>query len=229
MTIMVRDLPNDERPREKLLAHGASYLTNTELLAILLRTGTAQRSVLHVAEEVLAHYQDRGLAAIVHMSPAELARINGVGTAKAATIIAAIELGRRIGTQAADKIEHIGSTADAAAYVVPRFRHEMRERFAAIMLNAKNDVLGLAEISVGSLTATSVHPRELFRAALDYFAAALILVHNHPSGDPTPSNEDIAVTRRMMKAGQIMDIDVIDHIIVAGGRYFGFRDHGLMC
>lgn len=228
MTIMVRDLPNDERPREKLLAHGASYLTNTELLAILLRTGTAQRSVLRVAEEVLAHYRDRGLSGIVHMSPAELARINGVGMAKAATILAAVELGRRIGTQAADKVTHIGSPADAAAYLIPRFRHEQQEHFAAIMLNAKNNILGLARLTVGTLTSSPVHPRDVFRAALDYYAASVIITHNHPSGDPMPSTEDIAVTKRMVEAGDLMGIAVSDHVIVAGGRYFSFLEQGLL-
>lgn len=228
MAIMVRDLPHDERPREKLIAQGANALTNTELLAILLRTGTANRSVLHVAEEVLAHYKDRGLSAIVNMSPAELAAINGVGMAKAATIIAAIELGRRISEQAAAKITVVNSPKDAADFVMPRFRYKQREHFAALMLNSKNHILGLAELSVGTLNLSLIHPRELFRAALDYFAAGIILVHNHPSGDTAPSKADIIATEKMAAAGRLMDIPIVDHIIVAGTHYFSMQEHGLL-
>ena len=228
MAVMVRDLPADERPREKLLAAGAASLSNTELLAVLLRTGTRQRSVLCIAEEILAHYKDRGLLAIVHMPAAELAAINGMGTAKAATVLAAVELGRRLSRKAAEHIDVVKGPEDAAQYAMPRFRHEQREHFAVMLLNTKNHILGLTDISVGSLQASVVHPREVFRAAIEYAAASMILFHNHPSGDPSPSREDIAVTRRLVKAGAIMDIPVLDHIILGDGRFASLKEKGML-
>ena len=228
MTIMVRDLPAEERPREKLLSLGAAGLSNVELLAILLRTGTRQHSVLRVAEEVLAHYKERGLSGMVHMAPAELAGISGVGQAKAATILASVELGRRLSQAAAARIEVVHGPEDAAHYAMPRFRFEQREHFAVLLLNTKNHILGMPEVSVGSLSASIVHPREVFREAINYAAASMILLHNHPSGDPSPSREDIAVTNRLVKAGKIMDIEVLDHIILGDHRFLSLKEKGLL-
>lgn len=228
MTIMVRDLPSDERPREKLLAGRVGSLSNTELLAVLLRTGTRTQSVIRVAEAVLAHYKERGIAAMANTAPAELVSIDGVGMAKAATIIAAIELGRRLSIDETSKIEIIRGPEDVAKFAMPRFRFERREHFAVLLLNTKNHILGMPDISVGSLSASIVHPREVFRAAVDYAAAAMILCHNHPSGDPSPSKEDIMVTKRMLKAGNIMDIPVLDHVIIGKNRFFSLKEEGLM-
>ena len=228
MTIMVRDLPAEERPREKLLRSGAAALSNVELLAVLLRTGTRQQSVLRVSEEVLAHYKDRGISGIVHMAPAELSQINGVGLAKAASIMAAVELGRRLSQAAAARIEVVHGPEDAAHYAMPRFRFEQREHFAVLLLNTKNHILGMPEISVGSLSASVVHPREVFREAINYAAAAMILLHHHPSGDPSPSREDIAVTSRLVKAGKIMDIEVLDHIILGDQRFLSLKEKGFL-
>ena len=228
MTIMVRDLPAEERPREKLLRSGAAALSNVELLAILLRTGTRQHSVLRVSEEVLAHYKDRGISGIVHIAPTELSQINGVGLAKAASILAAVELGRRLSQAAAARIEVVHGPEDAAHYAMPRFRFEQREHFAVLLLNTKNHILGMPEISVGSLSASVVHPREVFREAINYAAAAMILLHNHPSGDPSPSREDIAVTSRLVKAGKIMDIEVLDHIILGDQRFLSLKEKGFL-
>ncbi|WP_033169898.1 DNA repair protein RadC [Selenomonas sp. ND2010] len=228
MTIMVRDLPVKERPREKLLAAGAAGLSNTELLAVLLRTGTREKSVLRIAEEVLAYYKERGLLAIAHIPAAELAAIHGVGQAKAATILAAVELGRRLSMLEAECVEVVNGPEDVAHFAMPRFRFEQREHFAVMLLNTKNHILGLHDVSVGSLQASVVHPREVFRTAVDYAAASMILLHNHPSGDPTPSHEDIAVTARLVKAGKIMDIPVLDHVIIGRNRYVSLKDKGLM-
>lgn len=228
MTIMVRDLPVEERPREKLLGYGASALSNAELLAILLRTGTSKQSVLGIADEVLAHYKDRGIAGMVHMAPAELAAIRGIGMAKAATIVAAVELGRRLAVRTAQQIQVVHGPEDAAQFAMPRFRFEQKEHFAVMLLNTKNHILGLKEISVGSLQASVVHPREVFRAAIDYAAASMILLHNHPSGDPSPSREDIAVTQRLVKEGRIMDIPVLDHIILGDCRFLSLKEKGMM-
>jgi DNA repair protein RadC len=179
-----------------------------------------------VAEEVLAHYKERGLSGMVHMAPAELAGISGVGQAKAATILASVELGRRLSQAAAARIEIVHGPEDAAHYAMPRFRFEQREHFAVLLLNTKNHILGMPEISVGSLSASIVHPREVFREAINYAAASMILLHNHPSGDPSPSREDIAVTNRLVKAGKIMDIEVLDHIILGDHRFLSSEGEG---
>ena len=228
MAIMVRDLPPEERPREKLLSQGPRALSNAELLAILLRSGTKEKSVLRIAEEILAHIKEQGLSAMVHISAAELAKIDGVGQVKAATLQAAIELGRRLAVQQAAKIEVIHGPEDVAEYALPRFRFEQKEHFAVMLLNTKNHIIGMPEVSVGSLSASVVHPREVFRAAIDYAAAAMILLHNHPSGDPTPSREDIAVTDRLVKAGKVMDIPVLDHVVLGRETFTSFKDKGLI-
>ena len=228
MTLLVRDLPADERPREKLLTAGAASLSNTELLAVLLRTGVKDDSVLHVAEKVLALYKERGLAAITQMSARELASVKGVGLAKAATILAAVELGRRLALKAAEQQTIVHGPADAASYVMPRFRFERREHFAVLLLNAKNHILGLKTISVGTLTSSIADPREVFQAAIEGAAAGVILVHNHPSGDPTPSAEDFALTRRMVKAGKIMNIPVLDHIVLGYDKFISLKEEGMI-
>lgn len=226
--IMVRDLPADERPREKLMTAGAACLSNVELLAILLRTGTRENSVIRVAEQVLSRYRDVGITAMMSMSVAELSSVRGVGAAKAATILAAVELGRRLSQKAAEKVEIVHGPEDAAHYAMPRFRFEQKEHFAVMLLNTKNHILGLTDISIGSLSASIVHPREVFQAALRYAAAALILLHNHPSGDPSPSREDIQVTQRLVKAGKVMDIPVLDHIILGDNRFVSLKEKGLL-
>lgn len=224
MSVMVRDLPKEVRPREKLLQCGASALSDIELLAILLRTGTTSKSVLHLAEDVLAQYKDKGLAAVIHMSPQEIASIHGIGLAKAATVVAAVELGRRLSERAAQTIEKVEGPEDVARYVIPSLRFEQKEHFLAMFLDIRNRILALSTISVGSLTASIAHPREVFREAIRYSAAGVILVHNHPSGDPAPSREDIQLTKQMMKAGEIMGIPVLDHVVVAGDNFLSLKE-----
>lgn len=226
MTTMVRDLPREARPREKLLQHGASSLSDTELLAILLRTGTTAQSVLHLAEAVLAKYRDKGLTAIVHMAPQEMADISGIGPAKAATILAAVELGRRLSSRAAAQQTTIHGPEDVAAYAMPLFRYELKEHFAVMLLDIRNHVVAMPVISIGSLTSSVVHPREVFREAIQRSAAALILLHNHPSGDPNASEEDLAITRQLVRAGKLMDIPVLDHVILGDGRFLSLKETG---
>ena len=228
MAIMVRDLPPEERPREKLLAYGPGALSNAELLAILLRSGTRKKSVLRIAEEILARIKEQGLVGMVHISVAELAKIDGVGKVKAATLQAAIELARRLAVQQSAKIQMITGPEDVARYAMPHYRFEQKEHFAVLLLNTKNHVIAMPEVSVGSLSASVVHPREVFRAAIDHAAAAMILLHNHPSGDPTPSREDIAVTERLVKAGKIMDIPVLDHVVLGRDRFISLKEKGLL-
>ena len=226
-TIMVRDLPLEERPREKLVSYGPAVLSNAELLAILLRTGTRGESVLRMAERVLSYCKDRGLASMVHMSVEELAKIHGLGPGKAATVLAAVELGRRLAIAEA-RVEIIHGPEDVARFAMPHFRHETKEHFAVLLLNTKNHILAMPVISQGSLTASVVPPREVFEAAVRHSAASMILLHNHPSGDPSPSREDIAVTERLVKAGQIMDIPVLDHVIIGNDSFASLKEKGLM-
>ena len=228
MTIMVRDLPKEERPREKLITYGASALSNAELLAVLLHTGTREHSVLHLAESVLGKYKERGMAAMAQMSVRDLADIHGIGPSKAATILAAVELGRRLSQKAAAKVQIVHGPEDAAHFAMPHLRYEQKEHFAVLLLNTKNHILGLRDISIGSLSASIVHPREVFSMAIRYAAASMILVHNHPSGDPTPSEEDIRTTKMLIDCGNLLRIKVVDHLVIGDGRYVSMQGMGYM-
>lgn len=226
MTVMVRDLPEEERPREKFIRYGASALSNAELLAILLRTGMQNKSVLHVAADVLAKFRERGLQDLIHMMPEEMTDIPGLGLTKAVTILAAVELGRRLHIESTAKATIVHGPEDAAAYLMPRLEFERKEHFVILLLNTKNHITGMRNVSTGSLSASVVHPREVFLEAIHSSAAAIILSHNHPSGDPSPSREDIAVTQRLQKAGKILDIPVLDHIIIGEGRFVSMKEQG---
>lgn len=228
MTIMVKDLPYEERPREKLLAFGAQYLSNTELLAILLRSGTRQKSALEVAQEILSTYKSDGLASIINVPPSELTRIDGLGPVKVATLLAAIELGLRIAKKPSNNKYVIKTPDDVANYAMPRLRYEKREHFALLLLDTKNQVITFPDISIGSLNASIVHPREVFRCAISHCASSIILVHNHPSGDPSPSTEDINVTWRLIKSGKILDIEILDHIIIGDNKYTSLKQQGMI-
>jgi DNA repair protein RadC len=216
----VYDAP--ERPRERLLAHGAAALANPELLALLLRTGTRGRSATQLAHHLLAN----GLGALAQAAPGELAAIGGIGPAKAATLLAAFELGRRIAAKPLQRGERIGSPEDVHRHFHARLRDAPAEEFHIVLLDARHRVLRSVLTSQGTLTASLVHPREVFRPALREAAAALVLVHNHPSGDPTPSTEDRQITRRLARAGALLGIPVLDHVIVADRGYASLREQG---
>ena len=225
---MVRELPVDERPRERLLALGPGFLSNAELLAIVLRNGSKERSALQLAQDILSLYKDDGVSALGRMTAGELMCLQGIGSAKAAEVMAAVELGKRLNAHISRQRAMVTCPEDAADYAMPRFRYEDREHFAVILLNVKNHILSMPVISVGSLTASVVHPREVFKAAIQQTAASIILVHNHPSGDPTPSKEDIEVTARMVQVGKVMDIPVFDHIIVGGDKFVSLKEKGVI-
>jgi DNA repair protein RadC len=226
--LMLKDLPNDERPREKLLTRGVQSLSNAELLAILLRTGTKEDSVMRVAEKLLIEYQANGLASIANLSPRDFSKIKGIGMVKAITVIAAMELGKRLATNPTNERYVIRSPKDVADYMMARLRYENKEYFISILLNTKNQVLASPTISIGSLNASIVHPREIFREAIHYAAASIILIHNHPSGDPNPSKEDLFVTEKLMKAGNLMDIAVLDHVIIGDNKYISLKESGII-
>lgn len=224
--LTIKDMPADLRPRERLLREGAQSLTDPELLAILLRTGTATSTALELAAVVLTHFN--GLRGLVQASVEELSEIKGVGPAKAAQIKAALELGKRVATNAPEQRVVIKTPEDAAGLVMEEMRHLDREHFRALLLNAKNQVIGQEVISIGTLNSSTVHPRELFKNAIKRSAAAIILIHNHPSGDPSPSREDIEVTRRLIEVGHLIGIEVLDHLIIGDNKFNSFRARGLM-
>lgn len=224
--VTIKELPAGERPREKMMSGGAEKLSNAELLAILLRTGTARESALHLAERLLAACG--GLAGLGAAAPGDFSAMKGIGTAKAVTLMAAIELGKRLtGIDAADR-PIIRTPDDAARLLMQRLRYEKKEQFLIMVLSTKNHVLAIRNLSVGILNSCIVHPREVFREAASLNAAAIILVHNHPSGDPTPSPEDIALTRRMAEAGRLMDLPVLDHLIIGDGKYVSLKEKGII-
>ena len=161
----------EERPREKLIAYGPESLSNAELLAVLLHTGTREQSVLHLAESVLGKFKERGITSIVHTTVADLAGIHGIGPSKAASILAAVELGRRLAKKAAEKVHIVHGPEDAAHFAMPHLCYEQKEHFAVLLLNTKNHILGLRDVSIGSLSASVVHPREVFAMAIRYAAA----------------------------------------------------------
>ncbi len=223
--VTIKEMPIDLRPRERLLKDGVESLSDMELMAILLRTGTASVSAIELAAMLLSQF--KGLRSILDATVEELSTVKGVGLAKAAQVKAALELGRRLASRPAEEKPCIKSPEDAAGLVMEDMRYLDREYFRALLLNTKNHVLGLETISIGTLNSSSVHPRELFRNAIKRSAAALILVHNHPSGDPTPSREDLAVTKRLEETGKIIGIEVLDHIIIGDNKFVSLKAKGL--
>ena len=221
----LKNWPEDERPREQLLKQGADKLSDAQLLGIILRTGERGRTAVDLGRDLLDRF--RGLAGIAGAGIHELQGIKGIGPAKAAEIKAAMELGRRRQrpTLAGDSL---CASQDVAAYFQPRLRDIKKEEFRCVLLDTKNRVIREETVSTGSLTASLVHPRETFKTAVRESAAAVIFVHNHPSGDIKPSQEDILLTRRLVQAGDVLGIKVLDHVIVGDGGHFSFRDNGLM-
>ena len=223
----LRDLPAGELPRERLIERGAQALSDAELLAILLRTGRRGENVLELAHGIVARFRETGLSEILAMPCAEFARIPGIGMAKAATVLAALELGRR--AQRTEKSRpRIGGAEDVAVFLRPRLAAEKREHFLVLPLSSKNEVLMVADVSVGTLTNTLVHPREVFEPAIRCGAAHIILAHNHPSGDPAPSAEDHRITRILKEAGALLGIPVTDHVILGGAEFFSFSEEGML-
>jgi len=225
-TLTIKDLPADERPRERLVKYGPEALSNAELLAIILRVGTHEYSAIGLAEHMLGQFD--GLKGIATASVEGLSQIKGLGTAKAAQIKAMVELGKRLAVSVGHSRPTIRSPQDAVDMLMPELRDEPQERFKAVFLNNKNEVLKIRTITVGSLNASVITPRELFREAISTNSAAVIIAHNHPSGDPTPSQEDISVSKRLCQAGQMIGIEVLDHLIIGEGRWVSLKERGLM-
>ena len=220
-------MPLDDRPREKLILRGVQNLTDAELIAILLRTGTKGKSVLSVAQELIN--KNKNLAVLATLSFSNLLKTSGIGKDKAATLLAAFEINRRIESQSKWLSEKkITSPGDVADIFIPLLRDEVKEKFLIVCLNSANKIIKYEVISVGNLNSSVVHPREIFKAAIENNSASVILIHNHPSGNPEPSNEDINITKKIVEAGKILDIPVFDHLIIAGNLFTSFVDKRLI-
>lgn len=216
--------PEAERPRERLLAQGAGALSDAQLLAILLRVGRKRSSAVEVGMEVL--HRLGGVAGLARCGIEELCAVPGVGEAKAAQLKAAVELGKRALASPLSKGTKIASSRDLFDHYHPGLRDLRHEIFKVVLLDAKHAIVRDATVSEGSLTLSIVHPREVFTMAVRESAAAVIFLHNHPSGDPTPSQEDRVLTARLVSAGEVLGIRVLDHIVVGDGRYVSFADQG---
>lgn len=222
---MIRDLPQGERPRERLKAYGTKNLSNTELIAILLRTGMQGENVISLSSRVLAQFN--GLAGLGRASYAELCDQRGLSEAKACQLLAALELGRRLVSLAPEERMTIGSSQDVANLMMAEMAVLDQEHLRVLVLNTKNEVMGTHEIYVGNVSSAVVRPAEVLRPAVRENAPSIILVHNHPSGDPTPSNEDVSITRELVAAGKLLGIDVLDHLVIgSGNRYVSLNDKG---
>lgn len=220
----MKTLSIQDRPREKLFRLGAASLGDNELVAIVVGSGSRRLNALALANDILE--TTGGLHGMPRTSVDELRRLDGVGTAKAAQVLAAVELGRRTLLRCPPARLQFVNPRDAAAYLLPQFGSRPVEQFGLMMLDTKHRLIRTSVVSVGTLDSSPAHPREIFREAASACAAAIVLFHNHPSGDPLPSRDDIELTRRLVQAGEIMGIDVIDHLILADTRYFSFREAG---
>ena len=223
--IRIRDIPEEERPRERLIRNGPESLSNAELLGVILRTGSREENAVSLANQILSKYNIKQLS-LTNVS--RLTQVHGVGKAKAAQIAAVFELALRLETFVEEPKRKICSPKDVYALMYPKMREQKKEKFITLCLDTKNQVLKEEVVSIGSLNASIVHPREVFKSALMESSASVIIVHNHPSGDPSPSREDIMVTEKLVEGGKLLGIDVLDHIIIGDGRYVSLKDEGIV-
>lgn len=223
----VKELPLDDRPREKLLLRGSQNLSDAELVAILLRTGKKGKSVLEISRELISN--EGNLAKLATRTVDSLQKVSGIGKDKAATLEAAFELSRRILSQAKwFSNQKVTSPQEIAEIFIPMLRDDTKERFIVVCLNSSNKIIKHETISIGNLNSSVVHPREIFKVAIDCFSASIILIHNHPSGNPEPSNEDIRITKKVVESGKILDIPVFDHLIIAEDTFTSFVEKRLI-
>lgn len=223
----IKNIPENDRPREKLIKHGAKSLTNSELLAIILRVGSKRDTAITLAQKIL-NLNGRGLRNIADISVEELISFHGISNAKAAQVLAVKELSKRISSiKAEDKIK-INSPQDVSTLLMEEMRWLKKEYFKIILLDVKNKIIEIVNVSVGSLNSSIVHPREVFIEAIKKSSASMILVHNHPSGEIEPSKEDINITNRLIETGKIIGIKILDHIIIGNGEYLSFKERGII-
>mgnify|MGYP001176812012 CR=1 FL=1 len=214
----VKELPIDDRPREKLILRGVQSLSDAELIAILLRTGTKGKNVIQIAQSLISKYGNLNILSMQTIDA--IKKFPGIGKDKAATLIAAFEISRRADAQKKwFSNKKITSPSDVAEVFIPLLRDEVKEKFYVLCLNSANKIIKNELISVGNLNSSVVHAREVFKVAIENNSANIILLHNHPSGNPEPSREDISLTKKLVEAGRLLEIQVFDHIIIAGNNY----------
>lgn len=221
----MRQLPQHERPREKLLRVGKESLSTAEILAILIGSGTKEKSALELAIELMT-VDSRGIGFLAECRPEELSCIKGIGPAKACELLAAVELGKRLAGRNVSENPAITSASDIAELFMERMRYYKKEHFVSLLINAKGEIIEENKVSVGDLCSSTTHPREVFVDAVRRSAGSVVFIHNHPSGDPTPSEADISTTKRLMQAGQLLGIPVLDHIVIGDGEYISMKAKG---
>lgn len=224
--LSIKDWNEDERPRERLMKYGAEALSDAELIAIIFGTGTLGKTAIDISRQVLVEFGN--LLSLAKCDFSEYKKVNGIGNVKAVTLAAVFELSRRIEIPPFSEKRIFRSPEDIAAYYIPRYRDNRIEVFKILLLNSSNQIFREVVVSEGSLNLSIVHPREVFRIAITENAAAVMLMHNHPSGNPEPSTEDLKITRQLVNAGEILGIKVLDHIIIAGNQYTSFLSKGLI-
>lgn len=222
----IKNMINMERPREKLIMFGSDTLSDAELLAILIRNGVAEKSALQLAEEVIL-YNPTGLKFLTNCVPEELTKIYGIGEAKACQIIAGVELGKRVSSRLNDKRISLNNPENVALHFMEDMKCYTKEHFKSLMMNTKLEIIAEETIAIGSLNFTMIHPREVFSKAVKNSSASIILVHNHPSGNPMPSKDDINITNRLIEAGEILGIKVLDHIVIGDGVYVSLKEENM--
>lgn len=224
---LIKELPVDERPREKLIKYGVKSLSNAELLAVLIRNGIKDTSAIDLSNKILS-INEEGIRFLVNCTVQELSKIKGIGKSKACQIISAIELGKRIASVSKKNRASITSPKDVAELFMEEMRYYNKEFFKILLLNTKNEIITVEDVSIGSINSTIVHPREVYINAIKKSASSIILIHNHPSGNPQPSKEDIKITERLVEAGEIIGIEVLDHIIIGDGIYISFKEKSII-
>ncbi|KGN03593.1 DNA repair protein RadC [Clostridium novyi A str. 4570] len=225
-TLKILDLPENERPRERLIKYGSQALSNSELIAIILGTGGRNENVLSLSSRILK--QCEGLNGLLTLTPEEIMTLKGIGSAKAAKIIAVGELAKRFKAYKSGDVYIIKSPGDVAGLVMEEMKYFKEEHLRVIMLNTKNIVISCKDVSIGSLNSAIVHPREVFSEALKKNSASIVICHNHPSGDPTPSSEDINVTKRLKQCGIILGINLLDHLIIGHSNYISLKEKNIL-
>lgn len=223
--LRIHDIPIDDRPTERLLKHGPETLSNAELLAVVLRTGTKQENIITLCQRVFSQYNLKQLS---HVHLSELMKIHGIGPAKAAQISALFQLSRNLEVYNDDKKRKINSPDDVYKLLYSRMRSQKREHFVVILLDIKNNLIKDEIISIGTLNSSIVSSGEIYKRALLESCSSVIISHNHPSGDPAPSKQDILITKKLIEGGKLLDINILDHVIIGDGKYVSFKKEGFI-
>jgi DNA repair protein RadC len=224
--LKIMDLPESERPQERLFRHGPESLSNSELLALILRSGSSGENIINLCSRIIK--EAGGLNGLLNCNAEEFMKLKGIKGAKAAQLLALAEISKRFRTYKSGEEYIIKSPADAADMVMETMRSLKQEILKIILVNTKNKVILIKDVSMGSINSSIVHPREVFMEAVRRSAASIVICHNHPSGDPTPSSEDINITHRLKECGKLLGIDLLDHIIIGNGTYISMKEKGIL-